>query len=54
MNNNCSIKVFENLKKIVLKLFNINVTTTQGDASPIIKGDKNVYKKIKHPVPIRL
>jgi hypothetical protein len=45
MNNNCIVKVFENLRKIVLKLFNINVTKTNGDNSPIIKGDNNVYKK---------
>lgn len=45
MNGNCITKLFENLKKIVLKLFNINVTTTKGDNSPIINGDNNVYKK---------
>jgi hypothetical protein len=45
MNNNCNIKIFENLKKIMLKLFNINVTTTKGDNSPVINGGNNVYKK---------
>jgi hypothetical protein len=44
MNDNCIVKFFENLKKIVLKIFNINITTTKGDASPIINGDNNVYK----------
>ncbi|GHV51229.1 hypothetical protein AGMMS49579_06150 [Spirochaetia bacterium] len=45
MNDNCIIKFFENLKKIVLKLFNITVNTTKGDNAPIINGDNNVYKK---------
>jgi hypothetical protein len=44
MDNNCNIKFFENLKTLMLKLFNINVTTTKGDNSPVIKGDNNVYK----------
>ena len=45
MGIDCVFKFFESLKKIVLKLFNVNVTTTKGDNSPIINGDNNVYKK---------
>jgi hypothetical protein len=45
MNDNCIMRFFENLKKITLKFFNVNVSTTKGDSSPIINGDKNVYRK---------
>jgi len=45
MGRNCITKFFEKLKKIKLKLFNVNVLSTKGDNSPIVNGNKNVYKK---------